>query len=73
MKDEVPELRERTKAFALRVIRLFSAPPAQDGRGADHLLAGTWQSQKLTGGAPCGDTTHLSKLIWSLQIRHINA
>jgi hypothetical protein len=30
MKEEVPELKPRTKEFALRVIRMFSALPKTD-------------------------------------------
>ena len=44
MKDEVPELRERTKAFALRVIRMFSAlPKTEEARvlGKQVLRSGT--------------------------------
>lgn len=44
MKDEVPDLRERTKTFALRVIRLFSAlPKTEESRvlGRQLLRAGT--------------------------------
>jgi four helix bundle protein len=44
MKDEVPDLRERTKHFALRVIRLFSAlPKTTEGQvlGKQVLRSGT--------------------------------
>ncbi|MCX6908545.1 MAG: four helix bundle protein [Verrucomicrobia bacterium] len=44
MKDEVPDLRDRTKAFALRIIRMFSAlPKTEDARvlGKQVLRSGT--------------------------------
>ena len=44
MKDEVPDLRERTKAFALRVIKMFSAlPKTEEARvlGRQVLRSGT--------------------------------
>lgn len=44
MKDEVPDLRERTKAFALRVIKMFSAlPKTEEARvlGKQVLRSGT--------------------------------
>lgn len=44
MKDEVPELKPRTKGFALRVIRMFSAlPKTEEARvlGRQVLRSGT--------------------------------
>jgi four helix bundle protein len=44
MKDEVPDLRDRTKAFALRVIKMFSAlPKTEEARvlGKQVLCSGT--------------------------------
>lgn len=44
MKDEVPDLRNRTKAFALRVIKMFSAlPKTEEARvlGRQVLRSGT--------------------------------
>ena len=44
MKDEVPDLRDRTKAFALRIIRLFSSlPNTEEARvlGKQVLRSGT--------------------------------
>lgn len=44
MKDEVPDLRSRTKAFALRVIKMFSAlPKTEEARvlGKQVLRSGT--------------------------------
>ncbi len=44
MKDEAPDLRERTKAFALRVIKMFTAlPKSEEARvlGRQALGSGT--------------------------------
>ena len=44
MKDEVPDLRDRTKAFALRIITLFSSlPKTEEARvlGKQLLRSGT--------------------------------